>query len=136
VLQVEGHTATPATITDGSYPLFSALYLAARNDGKNKEAVDKFIKYTMSDAGKSVLRRHQLIPYDDAPALLTKLDEQIAYIDAHVNGTTPVSAPQATADYLVRTQPNSVEAQVAKQRAAQIQAEKAAAKAADQSTHN
>ncbi len=135
VLQVEGHTATPATIADGSYPLFSALYLATRNDGKNKEAVDKFIKYTTSDAGKSVLRRHQLIPYDDAPVLLTKLDDQIAYIDAHVNGTRPVSAPQATADYLVRTQPNSAEAQEAKQRAAQIQAEKAA-KSADQSAHN
>ncbi len=128
VLMVEGRAAAPSTIADGTYPLFSTLYLATRKEGKNSEAVDRFIQYTRSDAGKAVLRRHQLIPYDDAPALMTKLDEQIAYIDAHVNAPTPtpVSAPQATADYLVRTQPNSVEAQEAKERAARAAAEKAA----------
>jgi len=128
VLMVEGRSASTSTVADGSYPLFSALYLATRRDGKNAEAVDRFIQYTRSEAGKAVLRRHQLIPYDDAPGLMKKFDEQIAYIDARVHAPTPtpVSAPQATADYLVRTQPNSLEAQQAKERAARAAADKAA----------
>lgn len=132
VLKVEDRTATPSSIADGSYPLYSTLYLATRKEGKNQEAVDKFIKYTSSDAGKAVLRRHQLIPYDDAPALPAKVDEQIAFIDARLKDETvastitPRSAPQATADYLVRTQPNSLEAQQAKDRAARAAADRAA----------
>lgn len=126
VLKVEGRTATPATIADGSYPLFSTLYLATRSDGKNQAAVDKFIAFATSDAGKAILRRRQLIPYSDAPELLTKLDEQIAYIDAQTgaNQPRPVAAPQATADFLQRTQPNSLEAQEAKARAAADRAAK------------
>jgi phosphate transport system substrate-binding protein len=128
MLTVEGHSASSSTIADGSYPLFCALYLATRKDGKNAEAVDRFIQYATSESGKAVLRRHQLIPYDDAPGLMKKFDEQIAFIDASVHAPTPtpVSAPQATADYLVRTQPNSVEAQQAKERAARAAADKAA----------
>lgn len=126
VLKIEGRSATTTTIADGSYPLFSALYLAARSDGKNQAAVDKFIAFAMSDEGKAILRRRQLIPYADAPTLLTKLDEQIAYIDAQTGSTQPrpVSAPQATADFLQRTQPNSIEAQEAKARAAADRAAK------------
>lgn len=126
VLKVEGHTASPATIADGSYPLFSTLYLATRSDGKNQAAVDKFIAFATSDAGKAILRRRQLIPYSDAPTLLTKLDDQIAYIDAQTGSTQPrpISAPQATADFLQRTQPNSLEAQEAKARAAAERAAK------------
>jgi phosphate transport system substrate-binding protein len=125
MLMVEGHSASASTIADGSYPLFSVLYLATRKDGKNAEAVDRFIQYATSEQGKAILRRHQLIPYDDAPGLAKKFEEQVAYIDARVHAT-PVSAPQATADYLVRTQPNSVEAQQAKERAARAAADRAA----------
>jgi phosphate transport system substrate-binding protein len=135
MLTVEGFSASSASIADGSYPLYSVSYLAARDDGKNREAVEKFIKFANSDEGKAIVRKHQLVPYDDAPTLLAKQDERIAYIDARINplppSTTRVSAPVATADYLIRTQPNSVEAQEAKQRAAQAQAEMKAAKAAD-----
>ncbi len=127
-LQVEGVAASPATIGDGSYPLFSALYLASRDDAKNKDAIDKFIAYAKSDAGKAILRKHELIPYDDAPQLVAKQDEQIAFIDARINATqvekpTPRSAPIATADYLVRTAPTAPETQEAKDRAARAAAE-------------
>ena len=140
ILSVEGISASTASIADGSYPLYSVLYLASRDEGKNREAVEKFIKYASSDAGKAIIRKHQLVPYDDAPNLVAKEDERVAFVDAHIADTpaptptpTPVSAPNATADYLIRTQPNSVEAQEAKQRAAQIAADKKAALAADKS---
>jgi phosphate transport system substrate-binding protein len=139
VLQVEGFTATTASIENGTYPLYSPLYLAARDDAKNHEATEKFIKFASSDTGKAIIRKHQLVPYDDAPGLLAKNDERVAFIDAHLKpapATTPVAAPIATADYLLRTQPNSVEAQLAKQRAAQAQADMKAAKDADKSKGN
>ena len=128
VLQVEGIAASSATVGDGSYPLFAVLYLASRDDAKNKETVDKFIAYAKSDTGKATLRKHELIPYEDAPQLVAKQDEQIAFIDARINAApvatpTPRSAPIATADYLVRTAPNSAETQEAKSKAARAAAE-------------
>ncbi|MGH8123826.1 MAG: hypothetical protein ACREPT_13775, partial [Rudaea sp.] len=116
-----------------------------REDGKNHEAAEKFIKYASSDTGKTIIRKHHLVPYDDAPNLVGNESARAAFVDAHVAtapatavavavaASTPVSAPNATADYLVRTQPNSLEAQEAKQRAAQARADKKAAKAADKS---
>ena len=133
ILKVEGIAANTATIKDGSYPLYAPLYLAAKKDGKNFEATEKFINYASSDAGKAIIRKHQLVPVDDAPALADELEKNSAWVAERVQGRgepRPISAPNATADYLVRTQPNSVEAQEAKARAAEIAAQKKAAKAA------
>ncbi len=140
ILSVEGCNASSATIADGSYPLYSILYLAARDDGKNHEAAEKFIKYASSDTGKAIIRKHHLVPYDDAPNLVGNESARDAFVDAHVAtvpatavavaASTPVSAPIATADNL-RTQPDSVEAPQAKQRAANAAADMKKAKAAD-----
>lgn len=134
VMSVEGVAPSTATVSDGSYPLYSLLYLASRsstdgNSGKNREAIEKFIQYATSDAGKTIIRKHFLVPYDEAPTLAGKQDERVAFIDARIatapsmSNQRPVSAPVATADYLIRTQPNSVEAQQAKLKAAQAQAQ-------------
>ena len=141
VLKVEGVAASMATIKDGSYPLYAPLYLAAKKDGKNFEATEKFIRYASSDAGKAIIRKHQLVPIEDAPALTDELAANSAWVTERVLGkdvprpgkdaAPPVSAPAATADYLVRTQPNTVEAQAAKARAADVMAQKKAAKSAD-----
>ncbi|HEX7915155.1 substrate-binding domain-containing protein, partial [Rudaea sp.] len=133
ILKVEGVAASTATIKDGSYCLYAPLYLAAKKDSKNFEATEKFIKYASSDAGKAIIRKHQLVPVDDAPALADELDKNSAWVAERVQGRgepRPVSAPNATADYLLRTQPNSVEAQEAKARAAELTAQKKAAKGA------
>lgn len=131
ILKVEGIAANTATIRDGSYPLYAPLYLAVRKDSKNFEATEKFIKYASSDAGKAIIRKHQLVPIDDAPALTDELEKNSAWVAQRVQGKEtprPVSAPIATADYLIRTQPNSVEAQEAKAHAAEVMAQKKAAK--------
>lgn len=130
VLKVEGVPATSATIKDGSYPLYAPLYLALRKDSKNFDAAEKFVKYASSDAGKAIIRKHQLVPIDDAPALTAELDKNSVWVAERAQGKgepRPMSAPAATADYLIRTQPNSVEAQEAKQRAAEALAQKKAA---------
>ena len=135
MLTVEGLTASPATVADGSYPLYMLLFIVAREDGKNYPIVEKFVQFTGSDPVKAILRQHDLVPYADAPALPGNENARVAFIDTHINpavvavatAQAPVSAPVATADYLVRTAPNAASTQEAKDRAARIQAEKAAA---------
>jgi phosphate transport system substrate-binding protein len=136
-LAVEGLVASPATITDGSYPLYTLLFLVARDDGKNIANVQKFVQYTSSDPAKALMRQHSLVPYSDAPNLVANENTRVAFVDAHLpaqavavatTSETPVSAPVATADYLVRTAPDAPGTQEAKDRAARAQAEKAAAK--------
>jgi phosphate transport system substrate-binding protein len=136
-LSVEGLSASPATITDGSYPLYTLLFLVAREDGKNIANVQKFVQYTSSDPVKELMRKHGLVPYNDAPNLIANENARVAFVDAHL-GTqvvvaatavgTPMSAPVATADYLIRTAPDAPGTQEAKDRAARAQLEKAAAK--------
>lgn len=135
MLTVEGIGASEASIADGSYPLYSTLYLAARDDNKNHEAVEKFVKYSESESAKAILRKHFLIPYADAPGLLDKQEARVAFVDAHVRptaiaavagGGTPVSAPNATAQALQRVAPTSELTAEAKDRAARSNAEKAA----------
>ena len=76
------------------------------------------------------------MPYTEGQNLTAKQAERVAYIDAHVwpgaavattataGSQTPVSAPVATADFLIRTAPNAPETQEAKDRAARINNEK------------
>ena len=126
-----------ASVADGSYPLYSTLFLAAREDSKNHDAIVKFAQYTNSDSAQAILRKHGLVPYSEGQNLVTHQTERVAWIDARVYPTaaavapgatpTPVSAPQATADYLTRMAPTAPETQEAKDRAARLNAEKAAA---------
>ncbi len=44
-LAIEGISATPATIADGSYPLYITLYLAAKADSPKQAAIDRFIAF-------------------------------------------------------------------------------------------
>lgn len=137
MLSVEGVAPSMASVSDGSYPLYSALYLAARDDGKNNEAVKKFVQYADSEGARAILRKHYVVPFGDAPELTAKQDARVAFVDAHTRpeltvssmGARPVSAPIATADMLTRTAPTSEEAVAAKARAARINAEKGDKKA-------
>jgi phosphate transport system substrate-binding protein len=136
MLSVEGVRASPATIADGSYPLYMVLYLAARDDSAHSADVAKFIEFTGSDAAKAILHKHDVVPYVEATALIDKQQARIAFIDAHIRppvvastaGTeTPVSAPNATAQALQRVAPTSERTLEAKDRAERARAEQTAA---------
>ena len=139
MLSVEGVRASTATIADGSYPLYTVLYLAARDDDPHHAEVAKFVDYTGSDAAKALLRKHDVVPYADASMLIDKQSERTAFIDAHIHAAasavasteTPVSAPNATAQALQRVAPTSERTLEAKDRAERAKAEKEAAKTAD-----
>lgn len=143
MLTVEGLSANSASVADGSYPLFSALYFGIRDDGKNHEAVDRFLQFSATDTGKAIMRKRQLVPYADAQGLVDKQDARVAWVNARVHPTMiaaastssseqPNSAPRATAQALERVAPTSGRTLEAKDRAAQADAEK---KAKDASGH-
>jgi phosphate transport system substrate-binding protein len=131
MLAVEGVYASTASVADGSYPLYTTLYFAARDDGRNKEAVQKFVSFVDSDSAKAVLRKHSIVPFGDAADLMGKQEARVAYVDQrlHANvlvlGDRPVAAPNATAASLTASAPSAVETQKAKAQAARINAEKA-----------
>ena len=146
MLTVEGIAASTASVADGSYPLYSRLFLAARDDGRNNDVVQKFIAYVKTEPAQAILRRHALVPYGEAPNLPAHDAERVAFIDARVypgqvfaaaapvdSSPTPVSAPVATADALRRDAPTSERALEAKYRVEQLKAEKAAKAAGDAS---
>ena len=136
ILTVEGVRASPATIADGTYPLYAVLYVAARDDDAHHAEVAKFVEYVGSDAAKAILRKHDVVPYADASVLLDKQTERTAFIESRIRGVassteTPVSAPIATAQALQRVAPTSERTLEAKDRAERAKAEKDATKTAD-----
>ena len=140
MLSVEGVRASPATIADGSYPLYTTLFLAARDDAPRHAEAAKFIEYVGSDAVKPILRQHEVVPYADAPALVDRQAERVAFIDAHLRPAaastgTPVSAPNATLYDLQAQAPTALRTQEARERAERAKAEKEAAKTAESGAH-
>jgi phosphate transport system substrate-binding protein len=136
MLSVEGVRPSIATISDGSYPFYSALYLASRDDARKHDDVARFIAFAGSEQGKEILRKHALVPYADVPDLIGKQDARIAFVNDRVFGATvsptavastgtPVSAPNATAQALQRVAPTSERTAEAKDRAARANAAKA-----------
>jgi len=149
MLTVEGVTASPASVADGSYPLYSTLFLAARDDSSKHEEIEKFVHYVGTEPALAILRKHDLVPYGDAPNLVAGQAQRTAFIDQHVYATlpavsatatatastTPVSAPIATADALRRDAPTSERALEAKIRVERLKAEKMARKPEGEASH-
>ena len=94
MLSVEGVRASIPTITDGSYPMYSALYLASRDDARKHDEISKFVAFAGSEQGKEILRKHDLVPYGDVPDLIGKQDTRIAFINERVFGTRPYRRPR------------------------------------------
>ncbi len=153
-LAIEGISATPATIADGSYPLYITLYLAAKADSPKQAAIDRFIAFLNSDTAKAVLRKHDLVPYSDATDAIARNATRTAFIDAHLNrdATTaagavaavtpapaaaempppaPVAAPRATLESKTRVAPTSESATQARENLARAEAAKQEKKEAE-----
>lgn len=145
-LAIEGVSATPATIADGSYPLYITLFLAAKVDSPKQAAIDRFIAFLDSDTGKAVLRKHDLVPYADATDAQSRAAARTAFIDAHLGREpvaatavvasapppTPVSAPRATLESKSRIAPTAESTDQARANLARSEAEKAEKAAAAQ----
>lgn len=141
-LAIEGVSATPATVADGSYPLYITLYLAAKVDSPKQAAIDRFIEFLNTDTAKAILRKHDLVPYADAANAQTREATRTAFIDTHLGREpaaavatvaattpaatpTPVSAPRATLESKTRIAPSAETTDAARANLARSEAQKA-----------
>ncbi|MBU6247711.1 MAG: substrate-binding domain-containing protein [Xanthomonadaceae bacterium] len=103
MLRIDGIAPTRASLANGSYPLYTPLYLITRSSGPKAAQAQAFVDFVNSPAGAAVIRRHDLLPYQDG-AMLASMDASrrgriLAEVGARAvpqPSTTPIAAPGAT----------------------------------------
>ena len=129
LLNVEGVVPSTASVRDGSYALYTPVYVVLREDSSNAAAVKDFIAWLETPNAKALLLKRQLLPYADGLALKEADETRLAMIESKVN-ETPLAAPAATAAALSRVAPTSTLTQEAKAEAVESRGKKASAKKA------
>ena len=129
-LSINGTPASVANIADGSYVLFTPLYLVTNPRSPKAAQAQEFVDFMESDAGKAALRSKAILPYQDGSALTAldgaRRDKILAEVGARPRRTTtPISAPGATYAARAAVAPTSPDTLAAK-----LQMEKRAAAAA------
>ncbi|WP_114240575.1 substrate-binding domain-containing protein [Dyella sp. C9] len=95
-----------ATISDGSYLLYTPLYLVTNSNSPKAAQIQAFMEFLHTDEVKALARSHQLVPYSDAPQLAENdkarrqkllAENNIPMPDepAQAPAPTPVAAPAA-----------------------------------------
>jgi phosphate transport system substrate-binding protein len=69
ILSLDDSSPSAQSIQNGDYLLYFPLYLALREDGRNRREVREFLRFTSSVDAKRVLRRNGLLPYTDGLSL-------------------------------------------------------------------
>jgi phosphate transport system substrate-binding protein len=70
MLGIEGRPAAVNSIRDGSYLLYTPLYLVSRPGGPQRRLVSDLTRFSSSSSTAQVLRRVGIIPYTDGMGLL------------------------------------------------------------------
>lgn len=81
ILSLEGRSPAFQTIQSGDYMLYTPIYLAIREDGRNRRDVRKFLRFAGSAEAKRILRRNGVVPYADALALVSKQLDRASYLE-------------------------------------------------------
>lgn len=106
-LSIDGTAPSAATIASGSYKLATPIYLVTNPNSPHAAQAQAFVDFMNTDAAKSALRQHAVLPYQDGAALAAQDSSRRAAILAEVGAravhettaplpTTPVAAPGAT----------------------------------------
>ncbi|HZY34659.1 MAG TPA: substrate-binding domain-containing protein [Rhodanobacter sp.] len=99
-IPINGKPATVANIADGSYPLFTPLYLVTNPRSPKAAQAQAFIDFMQTEPAKAALRKHAVLPYQDDGALValdaSRRSRILAEVGARAVKSTPVSAPGAT----------------------------------------
>jgi phosphate transport system substrate-binding protein len=112
ILSVEGVRPSLATLSDGTYPLATRLYLASRSDSPHAAAIENFMNFLSGQTAGRLLRDNDLLPFSDATALNARTDEQrvdavsqrIASETADPGSVAPMAAPEyASASAVAQT---------------------------------
>lgn len=99
-IPINGKRATVANIADGSYPLFTTLYLVTNPSSPKAAQVQAFLDFMQTEPAKAAMRKHAILPYADGSALVA-LDASrrpgiLAEVGARASHRPLVSAPGAT----------------------------------------
>ena len=97
MIDVEGVTPSPATVADGSYPLFITLYLVERADDFHQDVIDRFRDFADSPGVKDILRRHQLVPWSDVADVAANDAARLTFIDERLRGERTAALAAASA---------------------------------------
>ena len=124
-ININGTPPSPATVKDGSYPLFIPVYLITSDNSPKVAQLKVFMDFLGTDPAREVARKHDLVPYDEAPALaeldISRRPKILAEVGARpvpnepVATPTPVAAPGAMYASRVATSPTSELTQQSKQ---------------------
>lgn len=146
MISVEGVHPSLATVSDGSYLLYTPLYLVTNRNSPKAAQIEAFMEFLHTDQVKALARQHQLVPYSDAPQLAENDQARRAKLLAANNipmpveeptpAPTPVAAPGATYASAAATAPTSERTQEAKQAMeARNAADASTAASAESKTH-
>lgn len=69
MVSVDGVRPSVSTVTDGSYVLYTPLYLVTNKESPKAAQITAFMEFLHTDQVRSLARAHQLVPYSDAPQL-------------------------------------------------------------------
>ena len=121
-ININGTPPSPATVKDGSYSLFIPVYLITNESSPKAAQLKVFMDFLATEPARDVARKHDLVPYDEAPALAdldaSRRPKILAEVGARpvVEPTpTPVAAPGATYASRSAIAPTSELTQQAKQ---------------------
>ncbi len=124
IMSVNGTRPTVATIADGSYLLYTPLFLVTNQNSPKQAQIASFMEFLHTDQVKNLARQHQLVPYSDAPQLLQdeqrrgKILAEIGIkmkVEPSMPAPTPIAAPGATYASASATAPTSERTLEAKQ---------------------
>ncbi len=138
MIRINGVAPSASTVANGSYPLFTQLYLITNSSSPKAAQTQEFVDFVNSDAARAVIRRHGLVPYQDGATLASMDDARRARILAEVGARpvpptpagTPVSAPGATYAARSAIAPTSQSTLAARQALEDRRAKEAQARAA------
>jgi len=106
MVSVDGVRPSVSTITDGSYVLYTPLYLVTNKESPKAAQITAFMEFLHTDQVRSLARAHQLVPYTDAPQLaqndkarreklLAENGIKMDVVADPIPTATPVTAPTA-----------------------------------------
>ena len=96
-LAINGVAPNATSVGNGSYVLFTPLYLVSNPRNPKAAQVSAFIDFLQTDAAKAAMRVHAVLPYQDGAALIAVDDARRAKILAEVGETSHVTRPAPAA---------------------------------------
>lgn len=100
MIPINGISPTASTVGNGSYVLFTPLYLVTNPRNPKAADVTAFIDFLQTDAAKAAMRRHGVVPFGDGAALasvdVSRRGAILAETGGHASRITPVTVPSST----------------------------------------